>query len=142
MELRPATQSDIDYVSMNPADDNVKTYPRMTNIGDCVTGTHNGIIWGLGGLVIHYEGMGEFWLILTKDFNGNVTGHAVLKQIMLFVEDRINEHELFRAQAVIRTDFAEAIEMIEFLGFECEGVMKQYLPGPRDAYMYAKIGGI
>ena len=139
MELRPTTQSDINLVRSQPFDDRVKTYPCMTPMGDCVTGVHHGLIWGVGGVVVHYEGMGEFWLMLIKDFKRDINGSSILRDIMFFVEDKIEEHGLFRAQAVIRTDFKAAIKMIEFLGFEREGLMKQYLPGQADAYMYSRI---
>lgn len=139
MELRPTTQSDIDFIKDNPFDDRVKRYPELTPMGDCVTGVHNGVIWGVGGVVVHYEGMGEFWLMLAKGFNKDLAGSSILKQIMLFVEDKIELHNLHRAQAVIRSDFDVAIKMIHFLGFEREGLLKQYLPNRTDAFMYSRI---
>ena len=139
MELRQTIQSDIDFIKSNPLDDRVKTYPELTPMGDCVTGVHNGVIWGVGGVVVHWEGMGEFWLMLTKGFNKDLSGSTILREIMSFVEDKIEEHNLHRAQAVIRFDYVEAIKMIEFLGFEREGVLRNYLPGPKDAYMYSRI---
>ena len=137
--LRPATQSDIELVRANPLDDAVKSYPAMTNLDDCVTGLHNGIIWGVGGMVIHCEGFGEFWLMLTKDCKEDFSGLKILREIQAFVDDRIEVRNLHRAQAVIRFDNMAGIKMIEFLGFEMEGFMKQYLPDRAGAYRYAKI---
>ncbi len=142
MRLRPTIQSDINFVRDNPFDERVKTYPELTPMGDCVTGIHNGSIWGVGGVVVHYEGMGEFWLMLTKGFDKDLSGSTILKEIMLFVEDKIDEHNLHRAQAVIRFDYVEALKMIEFLGFDREGLLRQYLPGRTDAYMYSRIKDI
>ena len=137
--LRPATKSDIELVRSNPLDDAVKSYPEMTAIGDCVTGLHNGIIWGVGGMVVHYEGFGEFWLILTKDCTEDLSGLMILREIQAFIDDRIEVHNLHRAQAIIRVSNTKAIKMIEFLGFEMEGMLAQYLPDRADAFMYAKI---
>ena len=139
--LRPSVQSDIELVRANPLDDSVKSYPAMTKIGDCVTGSHHGIIWGVGGMVSHCEGFGEFWLMLTKDCKEDFSGLKILHEIQGFVDDRIRENELHRAQAVVRVSNSQAIKMIEFLGFEMEGIMIQYLPDRADAFMYAKIRG-
>lgn len=137
MELRPTTAEDLAWIRANPFDGNIKEYPAFPLDG--VTGIHNGKIWGVGGVVIHREGMGEFWLILAIDFRQAIASRTILKQLMLYIEDVIRDKALCRAQAVIRADFKEAIKMIEFLGFEREGLMGQYLPGPKDAYMYSRI---
>ena len=137
MELRPTTQSDLAWIRANPLDGNIKEYPAFPLDG--VTGVHAGKIWGVGGVVVHREGMGEFWLILAVDFKQAIASRTVLKQLMLHIEDTINDKALCRAQAIIRADFKEAIKMIEFLGFRREGLLRSYLPGPKDAYMYARV---
>lgn len=137
--LRPATRADIELVRANPLDDAVKQYPSMTDIGDCVTGLHNGVIWGVGGMVLHCKGFGEFWLMLTADCKQDFSGLKILREIEAFIDDRIEVHNLHRAQATVRVSNAVAIKMLKFLGFECEGIMKQYLPDRADAFMCAKI---
>ena len=61
------------------------------------------------------------------------------------VRDKINElietNNIKRAQAVIRTDFPQAIKMIEFFGFtnETPNGMIGYCPDGADAFMYARL---
>jgi len=138
MELRPTTTEDLAWIRANPLDSNIKEYPAFPLDG--VTGIHAGKIWGVGGVVVHREGMGEFWLILAVDFKQAIASRTVLKQLMLYIEDTINDKGLYRAQAIIRADYPAAMKMIEFLGFERESNrMRNYLPGPTDAYMYSRI---
>ena len=140
--FRPTIQSDLDYVKDHPHGADYKRYPNLHPIGDCVTGLndHNKI-WGIGGVVKMWPGVGEFWMLLTEDFNDIITSHAALQEVRRFVDDRIKLYELIRAQAVVKCDFVAANKMIEFLGFENETPdgMENYLPDGSDAYMYAKV---
>ena len=66
--IRPATQDDIDFVRSSPMEEAVKDYSKITPTGDMVALAENGNLWGVGGVIILREGMGEFWFILRKSY--------------------------------------------------------------------------
>lgn len=139
MEFRQTTQEDLDFVRQNPFEEAVKNYPVLTVPDkDCYTVIFQGEIVAVGGVTVLWEGVGEVWLMLTADCRKKeFFGIIALTAIQAKMEEITKN--LWRVQAIIRTDFPEAIKMIEFFGFEREGLLKQYCPDKGDIYMYAKI---
>lgn len=140
MIFRKTTQEDLDYVRANPFEGAIKGYPYMEVPDNCWTAIFQDMIVGVGGLIIHWEGVAEVWLMLTADcekdgFHG-VIALAAIKDKM---EELIRDNNIRRAQATVRTDFPQAVKMIEYFGFRCEGLMEQYCPDGGDAYRYARI---
>lgn len=141
MIFRETTQEDLDFVRQNPFEGAVKDYPYMEVPNEyCFTAIFEGHIVGVGGLVIHWKGVAEVWLILTADcekkgLHGLVALHAIRDKM----EELLEVNNIRRAQATVRTDFPQAIKMIEFFGFEREGLLRQYCPDGADAFRYARI---
>lgn len=141
MKFRKATQEDLDYVKADPFEGSVKDYPYMQVPDEnCYTAVFEGKIVGVGGLVIHWEGMAEVWLILTNackkdDFHGIVALEAIRKKM----NKLLKTNKIRRAQATVRTDFPQAIRMIEFFGFKWEGLLEKYCPDGGNAHRYARI---
>ena len=141
MEFRKTTQEDLAFVRLNPYEGAVKDYPYMEVPDDnTYTIIFESQIVGVGGLQVKWEGVGLLWLILTADCKK----HGFFGLIALrAIEDKMNylieRNNLWRAEAAVRTDFPQAIKMIEFLGFQREGLMRQYCPDKADSYLYSKI---
>ncbi len=139
IEIRDIQKGDIEYIRQNPLEEAVKSYPVLpTPDSNSFTGLWNGDRVGVGGVVILWEGVGELWLILSKDFKG-LGKVAALVAIQDKIEEIIKENNLRRIQAAVRTDFPQAVKMIEYFGFEREGLLKQYCPDKGDVYVYARI---
>ena len=141
MIFRKATQEDMAFVRQNPFEGAVKNYPYM-EIPDENTYTviYESAIVAVGGLWVRWEGVGLLWLMLTADCKKyGIHGLLALEAIKEKMEYLIEKNNLWRAEAAIRTDFLQAIKMIEFLGFEREGLMRQYYPDKSDSYLYARI---
>jgi RimJ/RimL family protein N-acetyltransferase len=68
-----------------------------------------------------------------------IYGLIALGAIQKKFEELLEDNNILRAEANIRPDFDAAIKMVEFLGFEREGLMKCQLPDGGDAFLYAKI---
>ena len=136
--IRPATQSDLDYIQANAVED-LKDYPPLKISGDVVAVSNNGELWGVGGVVILRPGVGEFWAMLTENFKEHVSSREAVTEI----SDQVNalgvKHDLVRSQAIVRVDSPVAIRMIEWLGFEREGRLRKYILNKLDAYMYSII---
>ncbi len=141
MEFREATQEDLDFVKANPFEGVVKDYPYM-QVPDENTYTviYEGCIVAVGGVQVRWAGVGLFWLILTADSKkDSVHGVRALEAIREKVEHLIKINNIHRAEASVRVGFEKAIKMIEYLGFQYEGLMRQHCPDKGDAYLYARI---
>lgn len=140
MEFRPATQEDLDFVRANPFEDAVKYYPyKKVPDDNCYTGIHESVILGIFGVQVRWEGVGLFWMLMVDDFKSYINATRALLIINRKVDYLIKKNNLHRAEAAIRTDFPIAIKMVESLGFEREGLMRQYFPDKSDGYLYSKV---
>lgn len=141
MIFRQATQEDLDFVRQNPFEEAVKNYANLTvPEKNCYTVIFQDVIVGVCGITVLWEGVGEVWLMLTADCRKKgFFGVIALAAIKTKMEEMT--FGLKRVQAIIRTDFPEAIKMIEFLGFvnETPEGMESYFPDGGNAYLYAKI---
>ncbi len=141
MNLRKATQDDLEYVRLNPFEDAVKNYHYMEVPDEnCVAVEYEGKLVAVGGVYIRWSGVGLFWLMLTADCKkDNEHGVRALCAIREWIDETIKVNGIWRAEANIRPDFAKAIQMIEWLGFKRECTMEQYFPDKTDAYLYSRI---
>lgn len=141
MEFRPATQEDLAYVRANPFEAADKLYHDF-DVPDentyCVT--YESSIVAVGGLHVVRPGVGRLWLILTADSKKDgLHGLKALHAIQEKTEHLLKTNNIYRAEAHIRVDFDRAIKMIEFLGFQKEGTMREFFPDRVDGYLYARI---
>ncbi len=141
MIYRQATQEDLDYVRQNPFEGAVKNYPYMEVPDDnTYTVIYEDKIVAVGGLQVRWEGVGLLWLMLTSECKKHgIHGVRALYAIRDKTDELIAKNNLHRAEAAIRTDFPQAIKMIEYFGFEREGLMRESCPDKSDAYLYSRI---
>lgn len=141
MEFRQATQEDMAFVRQDPFEGAVKDYPYM-DVPDenCYTIIFESEIVGVGGLVMRWEGVGLLWLMLTSRCRKKgIYGVLALDAIKTKTDELIEKNNLWRAEATVRTDFPQAIKMIEYFGFKREGLMRKYCPDKGDSYLYSKV---
>ena len=141
IEIRALLQEDLKYVRENPLEDAVKGYPDIPiDYKTSYTALWDGVIVGVGGAMMMWEGVWEFWLILTKDSNlSGAHGIVAFEAIRKKIDEIIEENNIVRAQAVVRLDFPRGIRMLEALGFQAEGYLRKYTPDGCDVYRYAKV---
>jgi len=137
IEIRDAKPEDLDYCRKNGIDEDMKVYPNWDLTGWTKTMLIDGEIVGIGGIVIYWQGMGEGWICVSK----NIEKHPVksvlrLKNLLMEV---LKELDLRRLQVAVRFDFAQAIKLVQALGFEKECLMKKYLPGGKNAWLYSIV---
>ena len=137
IEIKDATNGDLDYCKTNSIDGDIKVYPNWDLTGWNKTVVVDGEIIGCGGVLIFWTGFGEAWICLSK----NVERHKIVAVRFLkkVLEDVLNEFNLVRLQITVRPDFPDAIKLVESLGFQYEGIMRKYLPTGKDAYLYAIV---
>jgi RimJ/RimL family protein N-acetyltransferase len=137
IKLRPAKQEDVEYLRTVALEGGMKTYPPVTVEQPAYTGYVNDKPIGCGGVVILWDGVGEVWLIVSREVESHkVQAVKVLKRMCEII---LLKHELRRIQAIIRTDFPQAVKLVESLGFEREGTLRNYCPDGQDSYMYARL---
>lgn len=140
MIIRDLQDGDLEYVRENPLEGAVKNYPKMIPTPPAFTVIFDDKIVGVGGTIILWEGVGEFWLMLTKDCKREgIFGIVAFEAIKNKVDELIKEHKIRRAQCTVRTDFPKARKMVEALGFRQEGIMLSYCPDKCDVWLYARI---
>lgn len=143
IKIRKLQDGDIEYVRINPLEEAVKNYPEFSpDPKNSYTVILDDKIVGVGGIMILWEGVGELWLILTKDSKREgIYGLMAFDAIRKKIDEIIEECNIYRAQAPVRVDFHKAIKMMEALNFENEtpNGMKNYCPDGCDVYMYARI---
>lgn len=90
-----------------------------------------------GGIVLMGWQRGEAWLLLSSLFYGHVlTSYKAVKRGFA---DIVSRETLRRVQALVNPKHEAAIRFIEHLGFENEGLLRQFGPSGEDLYMYARI---
>jgi hypothetical protein len=138
MIVRPSIQSDIEYLRQNPMEEALTKYPQLKICDqNTYTAEVDGEVMVLGGIITLWSGVGEGWVILSK--NCNKTPVLIYSCIKNVFKQLIKAGEFWRIQAIVRTDFPQSIKMIEHLGFKREGLLEKYCPDKCDAYMYARI---
>ena len=141
MEFRKATQEDLDYVRLNPFEGAVKNYPYMGVPDDNTYAVeYEGSLVAVGGLHVRWEGVGLLWLMLTAHSKkSGLHGLRALCAIKEKTDELIAKNNLWRAEALIRPDFKQAIKMIKFLGLTLESRLEKYFPDKTDAFLYKRI---
>lgn len=141
IEIRNLQKGDIEYVRANPLEDAVKSYPNMdVDPKTSYTTLLDGVIVAVGGASIMWEGVWEFWLIMTKESKRNgAYGIIALETIRKKIDEIVEENNIVRAQATVRIDFTKGIKMLEALGFQREGLLRRYCPDGMSSYRYSRI---
>jgi hypothetical protein len=92
-----------------------------------------GVIRACMGVHDLWPGRGLCWALLAPD----------LRRLMLPISVRARAFfdacGYRRLEAYVDPGFAEAIRWVELLGFEREGLQKQFTPDGADMYLYARI---
>jgi len=140
LEIRKLQDGDLEYVRANPYEDAVKVYPKFPPSPDSWTCVFDGEIVAVGGIVDYWSGVGEMWLMLTKqarkhDIFGLIAFGAIEKKM----NELVKSHKLRRVEASVRADFPKAIKFIKALGFQYEGRKRKYTPDGKDLFIYARL---
>lgn len=109
---------------------------RNESDGPSRTLSYHGEPVGCFGIRIYWPHVGEAWVILTKDIEKYCGAHIQGKRIF---EQMIEEFDLHRVGAFLRTDRPEFVRYAEYMGFEREGECRKFFPDGTNCYMYARV---
>ncbi len=97
----------------------------------------NGYIICCAGIVNMWPGVGEAWFVASSKI------HEYPRPFIRFAKTEmkrvIDENQLWRVQAVCKSDWPAAIKFAHFLGFNSEGLMRKYGPEGLDYIRVAWI---
>jgi RimJ/RimL family protein N-acetyltransferase len=138
IEIRQATQEDLDFVRANSIDKAAKNYGDMQIAGWAKTVLIDGDIIGVGGVVVYWQGCGEGWFQLSKQsLNHKI---EIVRCIRNVIRQAFEELKLKHLQVTERPDFPQSIKMAESFGFKRVGLLRNYLPDGTDAFIYDMTG--
>lgn len=89
-----------------------------------------------GGVIPMWDGRATVWGIIDK----SVVGSSMI-WVHRFVKEHIDdalESRFHRLEMTVNMDFPQGSRWAEMLGFEFEGILKQYDPWRNDHIMYAR----
>jgi len=91
----------------------------------------NGHIICCAGIVNMWPGVGEAWFIASGKIHANVRPFIRFAKTDV-MQKVVEENDLWRVQAVCKSDWPAAQKFAAFMGFEPEGVMRKYGPEGMD----------
>lgn len=143
--LRPYEEGDIEKLDPREMDLRVggKDYIKKIkeNIeeksDEVITVQKDGAIIAITGLMRTRPGKAEIWSITGTpvDTNKNLFGQASI----IVVDYWIKKYDLHRLQANVHEEHTQSIKWLEWLGFEREGLMRQFGTLRENFYLYARI---
>ena len=140
LETRPIQEGDMDFVMANPYQESAKNYPPLATPESTHTYIFDGEIVAVGGIIDYYPGVGEAWLMLTKQSRKHgIFGIVAFGAIEKHLNKQIADHKIRTCTASARADFPEAITMLEALGFEYEGTRREFTPDFCDLNIYSRL---
>lgn len=107
----------------------------FATMGLCYTLIVDNEIICCSGIVSPHTGVAEAWLVAGENFDKH--GMIISKTIKNFL--KWTQPFYHRFQMSVLEDFDEAIRFAEFLGFEKEGLMRNFDSDGNNYYLYAKV---
>ena len=139
MEIRPYQDGDMAFVRQDPFQEAVKSYPELPIPQHTYTTVFDGVIVGVGGIKMYFEGVGEAWLIMTKQSKKDgIFGLIACRAIENKLNSLMAELKVRRCEANVRKDFPVALRFIEAIGFKFDGERKNWFPGNVSAMLYSR----
>ena len=90
-----------------------------------------------GGVHMMWEGVGEGWLVMSKNaYDKPIT---VARYTDRLFDTIMDDNAMWRVQASVHTNDAQSVRFAEWLGFEIEGVMKKFGPDGTNYFRMARV---
>lgn len=101
---------------------------------------HNGIIYGCGGIVQTWQGVGKAWTYISSTAINNKRVMAYIsKQCLTNLDDMLEEEYFHRVECDVAADHEKGIQWASRFGFVNEGLMKAYGADKSDWIRFAKV---
>ena len=133
MKITEMKPEDLKYVLRNPMDPD-SVLGEFVPLHKAYSAWYDGSVVGVGGINWLWSGVGEAWVLFSKDVKHCKFGiYRATKRIL-------SQYDSYqRIQATARVDSPVSCKMLEKLGFEMEGKLRQYSPDGTDNFLYSMV---
>jgi RimJ/RimL family protein N-acetyltransferase len=137
-DLIELMRSDLTEFTLQKSDDRAKKLAQFyIERGPCFTGQEDGKVLGSGGMVLMWPGVGEGWMVLSKEVETMKRyAYETIIEHLIKVASDLN---LRRIQAHCDSNVPNAVKFLEQIGFQREGLMRGYGEDGSDHYLYAIV---
>jgi len=140
IETRGYQDGDMQFVRQNPFQDEVKNYPEMIIPANTYTCIFEGEIVAVGGIKLYHSGVGEAWIVLTKQSRKDgIFGLIACRAIEKKLDELIVDLKMRRVEANVRANFGIAIRFTEAIGFKFDCERKNFFPSGISSRLYSKV---
>lgn len=107
------------------------------SMGPAFTLICDGRVIACGGVMLLWGSVGEGWILGSTLIDSHkLAFHRAVKRMTVDIQDNMR---LTRVQTVVHCEFPESAKWLERLGFENEGVMRNYGVHGDDYWRYARV---
>ena len=136
MDFREATIKDIESVAKRSISRGCRELPQ--NIDYVYALEHDGVVLGVGGVKLLNATTAWAWMDWTKEaLRFKTWSYRTVKE---WLDILIQQRGFRRLMAAVATDFPQAIDTVEHLGFHRESLMPGFY-GDESAYLYVRLEG-
>jgi len=139
--LRPAQLSDLLAATNRDGwqGSTLKLAQAQLQQGPAFTAVEGDVILGTAGVIVPWHGMGQAWMVLRPELNGQ--GVWLTKTVRRMLDDMTAALDLHRLEAISLADSAVNQAWLQALGFSRElgGVAQGYFADGRSAIRYEKV---
>jgi hypothetical protein len=104
--------------------------------GPAVTFMVDGKVAACGGYAMPWEGTAEMWVAISQEFKHCPAVVVGIKRQML---EWIDDKNLTRVQATVKSDWSVGRRFLEWLGMDYEGTLRKLGPNGIDQCVYARV---
>jgi hypothetical protein len=110
---------------------------RVDATGPTYTGFVDGKVAGFAGVILMWPGVGEGWILGSDLFSHNKLWFV--RNVKRYLEKIMKTHQLHRVQTTVMHGHTNLIRLVEFLGMNFEGRLRNYGPHGETYLMYGRI---
>ena len=137
IEIRKLQEGDLEYAIEHALEKDQKLVGFRYDLIDGYAALLEGKILMVGGILPIWDGVGEAWAFITEEVKDNlIESYKCGRQIFDML---VKEKKLRRVTASTMSDFPQGQNLLEHLGFEYEGCLRQHSVEGVDMYIYGKI---
>jgi len=110
---------------------------KLESNGPTYTGLVDGKVAGFAGVILLWPGVGEGWILGSDLFSKNKLWFV--RNVKRYLEKIMNTHQLHRVQTTVMHGRTGLVRLVEFLGMQFEGRLRNYSPNGEDYLMYGRV---
>ena len=113
-------------------------YAKFAHLGYSVV--QNGVVYGCGGILRRWEGVGEAWTYISQTAINNKRAMVwITRQVDCHLNEIMDDEYFHRVECNVAKDHTHGVRWAERFGFVNEGIMHGFGADKSDWYRFAKV---